>query len=348
MPTSDANSAGSSSNHANDPYFIHHSDNPTAVLVSPPLDGDNYSSWSRAMTIALRAKGKLGFIDGTVKKPAADLTNELNQWQTCNALVVSWIYYSVCTELRGSILYASTAKAMWDDLSERYSQTNAPKIYQLKQFISSLKQDNLTVSAYYTKLKALWDELNSFSTVQPCTCGNGKAVADSLQQDMAMEFLQGLNDRFAAIRSQVLLIEPLPTVNKMYSLIRQEEQQQELHSLSTPIPEAAALFTSSKSNNSYHRTPHRAPNRSSKPRLHCDHCGRDNHTKDRCYKLIGYPPRNSSSSDTKLKGSCEAPPPLTHEQYNKLMAMMASGTFESSANLAGPVNEEDDWTGEHS
>ncbi|RVW37291.1 hypothetical protein CK203_088200 [Vitis vinifera] len=37
------------------PYFLHHSDHPGMVLVSKPLNGDNYSTWCRAMTISLNA-----------------------------------------------------------------------------------------------------------------------------------------------------------------------------------------------------------------------------------------------------------------------------------------------------
>ena len=37
-------------------YFSHHSNSPGLILVSQPLTGDNYSSWSRAMTIALSVK----------------------------------------------------------------------------------------------------------------------------------------------------------------------------------------------------------------------------------------------------------------------------------------------------
>ncbi|TXG65147.1 hypothetical protein EZV62_006422 [Acer yangbiense] len=56
-----------------------------------------------------------------------------------------------------------------------------------------------------------------------------------------MEFLQGLHDRFSAIRSQILLMEPFPTATKIYSLVRQEEKQQEIQSLSSPMPDAAVL-----------------------------------------------------------------------------------------------------------
>lgn len=50
------------------PYFLHHLDSPS-ILVSQPLTDDNYSSWSRSMSIALSVKNKLGFINGSITKP---------------------------------------------------------------------------------------------------------------------------------------------------------------------------------------------------------------------------------------------------------------------------------------
>lgn len=39
-------------------------DHPAMSLVSTPMNGSNYLSWSRAVHIALGAKMKLGFING--------------------------------------------------------------------------------------------------------------------------------------------------------------------------------------------------------------------------------------------------------------------------------------------
>ena len=55
------------------PYFLHHLDSLGLVLVSQLLTGDNYASWSRAITIALSMKNKLGFIDGTIPRPTGDI-----------------------------------------------------------------------------------------------------------------------------------------------------------------------------------------------------------------------------------------------------------------------------------
>ena len=51
------------------PYFLHSSDNPDMVLVSKPFDGMGFGAWKRAMEVALTAKNKLGFVNGTFKKP---------------------------------------------------------------------------------------------------------------------------------------------------------------------------------------------------------------------------------------------------------------------------------------
>ena len=44
--------------------FLHNSDHPGMVLITAPLTGSNYLTWSRSMKIALIAKQKLGFVNG--------------------------------------------------------------------------------------------------------------------------------------------------------------------------------------------------------------------------------------------------------------------------------------------
>ena len=51
------------------PYHLNSSDNPGTILVSRSLTGDNYSTWSRAMQMALSAKNKLSIIDNTIPQP---------------------------------------------------------------------------------------------------------------------------------------------------------------------------------------------------------------------------------------------------------------------------------------
>lgn len=48
----------------NSPNYLHPGENSKAVLVSPPLNGENFHSWSRTMRRALLTKNKRKFIDG--------------------------------------------------------------------------------------------------------------------------------------------------------------------------------------------------------------------------------------------------------------------------------------------
>jgi hypothetical protein len=70
-PNSSSNSATSAKDFSN-PYYLHHGDSPVTLLVSQPLVGNNYHTWKRSMVMALSAKNKLGFVDGSLEKSAVD------------------------------------------------------------------------------------------------------------------------------------------------------------------------------------------------------------------------------------------------------------------------------------
>lgn len=71
----ESNSSGSKSMHLKgdttsadyrkDPYYIHSSDNLGLQLVLNQLTMNNYLVWNQSMLIALKAKNKIGFINGT-------------------------------------------------------------------------------------------------------------------------------------------------------------------------------------------------------------------------------------------------------------------------------------------
>lgn len=53
---------------------------------------------------------------------------------------------------------------------------------------------------------------------------HGKAQAAALQQDRAMEFLQGSYEQYSTLCSQISLMESFLNVTKIYSVMRQEEK----------------------------------------------------------------------------------------------------------------------------
>ncbi|XP_075074695.1 uncharacterized protein LOC142162262 [Nicotiana tabacum] len=56
----------------------------------------------------------------------------------------------------------------------------------------------------------------------------------SQQDNRLIQFLMGLNDTYAATRSNLLLLSPLPSLNHAYSLLIKDEKQREILSLPNP------------------------------------------------------------------------------------------------------------------
>lgn len=101
-------------------------------------------------------------------------------------------------------------------------------------------QDNLSVAAYFTKLKGFWDELSIYSKIPQCTCGAAKEFSAEREEEKAPQFFLGLNNAFHTVRSQILGTEPLPSLNNAYA---QDEKQQTLLASRTSTIEPTALHT---------------------------------------------------------------------------------------------------------
>lgn len=147
-----------------DPLFLNNNDNPNAMLVSHTLNGENFSSWRRSMEMTLSAKNKLAFVNGSLPQPEPS-SPTYSTWIRCNDMVSSWLINSVSKDMAESVLYIDTAAGIWKDLIDRFSQGNGPRIFQVQKSIVSLSQGQLTVTAYFTKLKSLWEELSNYSII---------------------------------------------------------------------------------------------------------------------------------------------------------------------------------------
>ncbi|KAH0652569.1 hypothetical protein KY289_030247 [Solanum tuberosum] len=285
----------------NHPLYLHPSDTPGCVLTSVQLTGsENYSLWSRSMLINIRAKSKLGFVLGTCRR--ADYALELEeQWEKCNAFVLAWIMNAVSKELLSGIVYASDAVTVWADLKERFDKVDGSRIYQLHREVCTIHQGNQTVSAYFTKLRLLWDEFDALVPPPSCNYDKSKTYVDHMQYLRLFAFLMGLSEMYGHARSQILMMNPLPSVSKAYAMIVSNESQRNTSGMHTGgnTVEGTALYAGKgnyglrntridSDNNDYGRG-----NYNSKKKvnwnLFCDHCKFHGHTKDICYRLVGYP-----------------------------------------------------------
>ncbi|XP_019248441.1 PREDICTED: uncharacterized protein LOC109227698 [Nicotiana attenuata] len=216
-------------------------------------------------------------------------------------MVTSWILNSLSKEIADSVEYASDAVELRKELEDRYEQTNGARLYQIQKEINDLSQGNLDITTYYTKLKKLWEELATLSKRNQCNCicncGAKENMYKAEQDRRLIQFLMGLNEVYTVVRGSILMMNPLPNLAQAFSALVQDGKQREIRPNNHLIVDSASLNVGSSGQNSF-RTNFRVDNNRglSRGRLICDYCKRPGHSKDRCYKLHGYPQNFSAQN----------------------------------------------------
>ncbi|GAA0144432.1 hypothetical protein LIER_35933 [Lithospermum erythrorhizon] len=119
-------------------------------------------------------------------------------------------------------------------------------------------------------------------------------------EEKVMQFLMGLNDEYEAIRDQILLMEPLPSISKAYSIITNVESQRTVHNSINECVENTVFQTGVYSGGKVQSRGQRF-DKPDKSHLKCDHCGKRGHLKAGCFKLRGYPDWWPGAKDMNLK-----------------------------------------------
>ncbi|GAU41109.1 hypothetical protein TSUD_139780 [Trifolium subterraneum] len=332
------------------PYFVHPSDGPSSVTVKPVLNGSNYHSWARSMRRALGGKIKYEFIDGTIP-PVLDPT--YRAWNRCNDLVHSWILNSVSESIAQSIVFIEHAVDAWNDLKDRFSQGDLVRISELMQEIYAFKQDSKFVTEFFSEFKVLWEELEIYMPIPNCVC-RSRCSCDSMLKARsnhallhAIRFLTGLNENFGMVKSQILLLDPLPPMSKIFSMVLQFERQSGfgLHDESKVL----VNVVDSKKPSYFASKGHSQPS-TSKGNRFCTYCHKTNHTVNECFKKHGFPPHMQKSNRTNSsqagsdnvhnasergESSSANSQSITQDQYEQLMTMLRnSSANHSSASTA--------------
>jgi len=132
-----------------------------------------------------------------------------------------------------------------------------------------------------------------------------------------------------------MLIDPLPSINKVFSLVIQEERQHMISSASLSFNQnITALLTKTMSSNRF------VGNKSlhiRKDRPICSHCGISSHTVEKCYRIHGFPPgykfnkgKNASPSVHQVSGPQL---PITYEQCQQLINMFKPSISEHDSSV---------------
>lgn len=323
--------SGSSSKDSNHHLFLHFLDYPGMSLINFTFDGKGYGGWRRSVLIALSAKNKIAFIDGSALEPSAN-SPDFKPWNRCNDMVLSWLLNSLSKEISGSVIYSKTARDLWADLEARFGQTNGAELYHLQKELSDLVQGSSDIARYFTKFKRLCDELETLNADVnfgcTCSCGGKAKITKSLQDERLIHFLMGLNYTYAAVRGSIMMLTPLPSVSHAYSLLIQDEKQKEVY-VNNQYPGDSSSFLAAKSQSKYSGNSSSYPtasypNNTSKfenydckekekfvnhlrrNNFNCSHCKKIGHSIDQCYRIVGFPPDFKFTKSKRQQGGAQS------------------------------------------
>jgi len=219
--------------------------------------------------------------------------------------------------------------------------------------------------------------MNTVDITSQCTCVcicGGKTKMHKAEQDRRLiHFLMGLNKVYTAVRGSILMMSDLPSMAQAFAILSQEVRQGEVKPHNHTVLDSTSLTASASTSNgkgfktnysSYrggagssgstnnNRANSNTNNSYSQNRsgLFCDYCKRPGHTKDRCYKLHGYPtnsrfPKGKSTGSaanayTQEEGNNEVeegpelrrqmPVNLSKDQYEQLLNLL--GTLQAGNN----------------
>ncbi|PWA62550.1 ribonuclease H-like domain-containing protein [Artemisia annua] len=297
------------------PLHLHPNDSASLTVVSIKLKGtENYNVWSCAMLLALEGKNKTGFIDGTCRRSNTDEVLG-KQWDRVNAVVLGWILNSISEELFLGQIFSKNASDVWNELKDTFDRVDGSVTFNLHHKINSLSQN---------------DDFKRHNQLMKL-----------------MQFLMGLDDSYMQIRSNILSRDLLPDVKGAYAIICSEESHRQVVTGSSSRTHNSAFSSrmvnqsnqpsampTNQTNNAsanFNRVPDYRRRTGSGSTLVCEHCGFNGHTKDRCFKLIGFPPNFGK------KGNTSRPP---NKRFSHNSVASGPGPSSSSGSSSGFTDEQ--------
>ncbi|XP_068336409.1 uncharacterized protein [Pyrus communis] len=245
--------------------------NPNQRLSSVVLNEFNYLPWSRAVSLALGGRSKLGFINGSFKIHDASSPNS-ESWLSKDQLVMSWLLNSMDRKLAEIFSYSESSYQLWEAVKEMYgSQNNAARVFQLKKDISDLQQDGKPFVQVLGSMKSMWNELEIY---RPHTT-DAALLRKRAEEDKIFQLLSSLDSTYEDLRCHILMNTELHSFTSVCATIQREEVRRKVMNIgtTTSVPEARAYITNEKRYKGKH------------PNLKCQHCNNIGHVKDTCWIL---------------------------------------------------------------
>ena len=200
----------------------------TSSLRVEKLDRSNYASWSYKMHQYLLGHGYWSYVEGVKDSPPETPHNDFPVWEHAASRVMYCFASSVGDQLLSHIRDAKTLKDAWGNLTKVFPPSTTARKLQLKQELSNVRQKNMSVTDYTTRIEGICDSLASINV--------------TVEEDEMVEVcLGGLASKFGAFRIAVCTREKTPSFFDLQSMLLVEENH--AGASTSASPNSRMLFT---------------------------------------------------------------------------------------------------------
>ncbi|KAJ1413325.1 hypothetical protein SESBI_19710 [Sesbania bispinosa] len=252
-----------------------------AIATEKLLGSSNYLSWSKAVEKWCIGQGLKKHLYTKLENMNEDKEN----WEKTDALLCTLLWQSIDPSLHNIYTNFDTCYDLWTQAKSLYTN-DIQRLYFVVEKLINSRQQNMTVSEIVGHMSSIKAEYNAFLPA-------GKTAAEDLAQRdkfFMVCTLAILNTDLVSVRDQILASPSIPTLDEVFSRLLRVASIPP----SGPIPNAhdtSALISTNAQHG--HREeqggPYRGGNKTSRPK--CTYCHRWGHTKEKCFKLHGRPPR---------------------------------------------------------
>nr|GEZ13472.1 ribonuclease H-like domain-containing protein [Tanacetum cinerariifolium] len=169
-----------------------------------------------------------------------------------------------------------------------------------------------------------------------CICENSDKLKKHNQLLKLMQFLMGLDEVYAPIRSIILTTDPILDVKGAFVTLSRDESHRstQSHNVSKIDNGNTAFVVRTNPRNNNWSGSNNQSKKLNRPNLVSTHCNMNAHNVDRCFELVGYPPNykintntdRGSSSNNVVKSfkdqSTISSYLFFNDQYKRLMALI--------------------------
>ncbi|CAH1453527.1 unnamed protein product [Lactuca virosa] len=268
--------------------------NPSDSLkISLNLTSQNYPLWARMIRVAIGGKSKtlLNHLTQNSPEPSDD------QWEQDDLIVFSWHIQNIEPVLASNLTEFPTAKTVWDALTVTYSSgKDKLQTFDLHVKANEFKQNGVPLEEFWIVMQGIWGEIERRDP-NPMTYSTDIATYNKVRSENKLfQFLNALDRKYDSLKREILRWDPLPSAEAAYAAVQKETShqsifgniQQGVASGLNSTGDSDGLGLVSKGRRSDHKS-NPSSSRVDKSRLKCEHCGMTKHTKEQCFKLVGYP-----------------------------------------------------------